>query len=74
MGPLSLTWSFTNRLTSQVSPRAVFTTALEEQLAPLNAKAVHPWASQRPPATARRPRVATDLATAYKYPSPLSTL
>ena len=36
--------SFTNRLTGQVSPRFVFTTALEEQPAPLDAKAVHPRA------------------------------
>jgi hypothetical protein len=48
MGPLSYTWSFTNRLTGQVSPRIVFTTALEEQPMPLDAKAMHARAGRRP--------------------------
>ena len=51
----------TNRLAWQNSPCADFTTTIEEQLAPLDAKVVHPRAGRCRP-------VATDLPATYKYP------
>ena len=64
----------TNRHTCRISPCADFTTDLEEQPAPLDAKAVHPRAARCPTAVAQHPKSSTDLATAYKYHMPLYTI
>ena len=74
MGPLSQTWSFTNRLTGQVSPRTTSTIAIGSQPSSLDRKAVEWRVGRCPPQAARCPSHSTDLATAYKYPSPHYTL
>jgi len=57
-----------NRPPVQISARATPTTTYGSQPAPYDAKTVHPRAARRHYAAARRPRVATDLLAAYKYP------
>ena len=71
MGPMSQTWSLTNRLTSQVSPCAGFTTDLEEQPQHYDAMAVHPRAGRHPlaPPDALGPPSTQPLPTNTPYAS-----
>jgi hypothetical protein len=77
MGPLSWTWE--PPLTYQLPylpnfTMCWFTTDLEEQARRYDAMAMDPRADRCPPCAAWCPRSSTDLATAYKYPSPHYTL
>jgi hypothetical protein len=58
-----------NRPPIQIFTRATPTTAFWSQPEPEDQDAVHPRADRRPLAAAWRPRVATNLLAAYKYPS-----